>query len=154
MVVCFVSEDGRLGRVVTLLFDASLFVLFTLIIEGSIFFSKVFSWEFGSNCINIECWDLLECVVDQFCFQARPSKLLWVGGISPAVSKEYLKQEFLKFGKIEDFVFNRERNTASMEFLALEDALEAMKNMNGKRMGGDQIRVDFLRSHTLRRVRF
>jgi len=36
--------------------------------------------------------------------------------------------------------------------LKLEDAFEAMKNMNGKKIGGDQIRVDFLRSQSTRRV--
>ncbi|WCJ41298.1 RNA binding [Euphorbia peplus] len=87
----------------------------------------------------------------EFARPAKPSKHLWVGGINPAVSKEQLKEEFLKFGQIEDFKFNRERNAAFVEFVALEDAFEAMKNMNGKRIGGDQIRVDFLRSLNLRR---
>ncbi|XP_065867870.1 flowering time control protein FPA [Euphorbia lathyris] len=87
----------------------------------------------------------------EFARPAKPCKHLWVGGISPAVSKEQLKEEFLKFGKIEDFKFNRERNAAFIEFVTLEDAFEAMRNMNGKRIGGDQIRVDFLRSLNLRR---
>jgi RNA recognition motif-containing protein len=75
-----------------------------------------------------------------------------VGGISPTVSKEELEEEFLKFGKIEDFKFLRDRNTAFVEFLRLEDASQAMRSMNGKRLGGDQIRVDFLRSQPSRRV--
>lgn len=75
-----------------------------------------------------------------------------MGGISPTVSKEELEEEFLKFGKIEDFKFLRDRNTAFVEFLRLEDASQAMRNMNGKRLGGDQIRVDFLRSQPSRRV--
>lgn len=84
--------------------------------------------------------------------QAKPCKHLWVGGISPTVSKEELEEEFLKFGKIEDFKFLRDRNTAFVEFLRLEDASQAMRNMNGMRLGGDQIRVDFLRSQPSRRV--
>ncbi|KDP43886.1 hypothetical protein JCGZ_20896 [Jatropha curcas] len=87
----------------------------------------------------------------EFARPAKPSKNLWVGGISPAVSKEQLEEEFLKFGKIEEFKFLRDRNTAFVEFFKLEDALEAMRNMNGKRIGGDQIRVDFLRSQAVRR---
>ncbi|XP_050386970.1 flowering time control protein FPA [Argentina anserina] len=84
----------------------------------------------------------------EFARPAKPSKKLWVGGISPSVSKEELEEEFLKFGKLEDFKFLRDRNTACLEYCRLEDASEAMRNMNGKRLGGDQmqIHVDFLRS--------
>lgn len=75
-----------------------------------------------------------------------------MGGISSSVSEERLEEEFLKFGKIEDFKFLRDRKIAYVEYLKLEDAFEAMKNMNGKKIGGDQIRVDFLRSQSTRRV--
>lgn len=75
-----------------------------------------------------------------------------MGGISPSVSKEELEEEFHNFGKIEEFKFLRDRNTAFVEYLRLEDASQAMRNMNGKRLGGDQIRVDFLRSQPSRRV--
>ncbi|XP_075661321.1 flowering time control protein FPA [Castanea sativa] len=87
----------------------------------------------------------------EFARPAKPSKHLWVGGISPVVSKEELEEEFLKFGKVEDFKFLRDRNTAFVEYLRLEDASQAMRNMNGKRIGGEQIRVDFLRSQPTRR---
>ncbi|KAK7262602.1 hypothetical protein RJT34_30177 [Clitoria ternatea] len=84
----------------------------------------------------------------EFARPAKPCKQLWVGGISPAVTKEELEAEFRKFGKIEDFKFFRDRNTACVEFFNLEDATQAMKVMNGKRVGGEHIRVDFLRSHS------
>lgn len=84
----------------------------------------------------------------EFARPAKPCKKLWVGGISPSVSKEELEEEFLKFGKLEDFKFLRDRNTACLEYCRMEDAAEAMRNMNGKRLGGDQmqIHVDYLRS--------
>ena len=75
-----------------------------------------------------------------------------MGGISSSITKEDLEEEFLKFGKIEDFKFLRDRNTAFIEFFRIEDASQAMRSMNGKRLGGDQIRVDFLRSQPSRRV--
>nr|AHZ89702.1 flowering time control protein FPA2 [Dimocarpus longan]AHZ89703.1 flowering time control protein FPA-2 [Dimocarpus longan] len=87
----------------------------------------------------------------EFARPAKPCKHLWVGGISPTVSKEELEEEFLKFGKIEDFKFVRDRSTAYVVYVRLEDASQAMKNMNGKQIGGDQIRVDFLRSQPSRR---
>ncbi|XP_007033896.2 PREDICTED: flowering time control protein FPA [Theobroma cacao] len=87
----------------------------------------------------------------EFARPAKPCKNLWVGGISQTVSKEELEEEFCKFGKIEDFKFLRDRNTAFVEYFRMEDASQAMRSMNGKRIGGEQIRVDFLRSHPSRR---
>ncbi|KAI8537476.1 hypothetical protein RHMOL_Rhmol09G0026300 [Rhododendron molle] len=82
---------------------------------------------------------------------ARPCKSLWVSGISPAVTKEILQEEFLKFGKIEEFKFNRYHKTAYVDYFQLEDASEALKRMNGKRIGSDRIRVDYFRSRTSKR---
>ncbi|XVF29407.1 hypothetical protein REPUB_Repub15cG0118500 [Reevesia pubescens] len=87
----------------------------------------------------------------EFARPAKPCKNLWVGGISQTISKEELEEEFCKFGKIEDFKFLRDRNTAFVEYFRMEDAYQAMRSMNGKRIGGEQIRVDFLRSHPSRR---
>lgn len=87
----------------------------------------------------------------EFARPVKPNSNLWVGGISPNVSKEELEEEFCKFGKIKDFTFYRDRSTAYVEYLRLDDATEAVKSMNGKRVGGEQIRVDFLRSQSFRR---
>ncbi|XP_077253108.1 flowering time control protein FPA-like [Tasmannia lanceolata] len=87
----------------------------------------------------------------EFARPAKPGKHLWVGAISSSVSKEQLEDEFLKFGKIEEFKFLRDRNSALVDYYKLEDAVAALKNMNGKRLGGEQIRVDFLRSQPSRR---
>ncbi|XP_022761621.1 flowering time control protein FPA-like isoform X2 [Durio zibethinus] len=87
----------------------------------------------------------------EFARPAKPCKNLWVGGISQMISKEELEEEFRKFGKIEDFKFLRDRNTAFVEYFRMEDASQAMRSMNGKRIGGEQMRVDFLRSHPSRR---
>ncbi|KAK9138722.1 hypothetical protein Sjap_009316 [Stephania japonica] len=87
----------------------------------------------------------------EFARLAKPGKHLWVGAISSSVTKEQLENEFSKFGKIEDMKFLRDRNSALIDYARLEDASAALKNMNGKRLGGEQIRVDFLRSQGSRR---
>lgn len=87
----------------------------------------------------------------QFAKLAKPSKHVWVGGFSSSVTKEKLEEELSKFGTIEEFKFVRERNTALVDFVRLEDATAAVKNLNGFQIGGDRIRVDFLRSHPVRR---
>ncbi|XXG62152.1 hypothetical protein AAC387_Pa05g0575 [Persea americana] len=87
----------------------------------------------------------------EFARPAKAGKHLWVGAISSSVTKEQLEGEFSKFGKIEEFKFLRDRNSALVDYNKLEDAVAALKNMNGKRLGGEQIRVDFLRSQPSRR---
>ncbi|KAL5703414.1 hypothetical protein ACHQM5_028509 [Ranunculus cassubicifolius] len=87
----------------------------------------------------------------EFARPAKPAKNLWVGGISSTVSKEQLEEEFLKFGEIANFKFLRDRNSALVEFSKLEDAVKAVKTMNGMRFGGEHMRVDFLRSQPFRR---
>ncbi|KAI3459784.1 hypothetical protein Pfo_016447 [Paulownia fortunei] len=82
---------------------------------------------------------------------AKPCNSLWVARISQSVTKEELEKEFLKFGTIQEVRFLRDRNTACIDYIRLEDAIRALKSMNGKRIGGDQIRVDFLRSQSSRR---
>jgi len=111
-----------------------------------------FNKDFFFMCLRIY-W-CITCRVSFFFFffQAKPSRHLWVGGIGSSVSEEWLEEEFLKFGKIEDFKFRRDQNTAYVEYFKLEDASQAMKNMNGKKIGGDQLRVDFLRTQSSRRV--
>ena len=74
-----------------------------------------------------------------------------MGGISSSVSKDDLEEEFSTFGKIEDLRFLRERKTAFIDYYDIDAALQA-RNMNGTRMGGSYLRVDFLRSQAPRKV--
>lgn len=87
----------------------------------------------------------------EFARPARQCRSLWVGGIGRIVTKEKLEEEFLKFGRIEEFKFFRDRNTALIDYFSLENAVQAQKSMNGRRIFGDQIRVDFVRSQPVRR---
>ncbi|KAI8537480.1 hypothetical protein RHMOL_Rhmol09G0026600 [Rhododendron molle] len=110
--------------------------------------------RFGSDRPDY-CDDILNCLTrDERIWtncSAKPCKSLWVSGISPAVTKEILQEEFLKFGKIEELKFNRDRKTAYVDYFRLEYSSEALKRMNGKRIGSDQIRVDYFRSRTSKR---
>ncbi|XP_076881330.1 flowering time control protein FPA-like [Bidens hawaiensis] len=85
-----------------------------------------------------------------FAKPAKPCKTLWVSGINMSTSKEDLEQEFSKFGKIEDFKFIRDKNTAYIDYARLDDASKALKMMNGKYKGGSVLRVDYLRSQSKR----
>lgn len=83
-------------------------------------------------------------------YQAKPSRHVWIGGFGSSVTREKLEKELRKFGRIEELNFNRDRNIAFVDFVRLEDALAAVKNMNGLHIGNDRIRVDFQRSPSKR----
>ncbi|KAJ8755290.1 hypothetical protein K2173_019088 [Erythroxylum novogranatense] len=134
------AKFGPLDRVTTYSARSFAFVYFKRVEDAAAAKEALQGTSLRGNALKIE-----------FARPAKPSRHLWVGGISPSVSKEHLKEEFLKFGEIEDFKFLRDRNTAFVEYFRLEDASQAMKIMNGKRIGGDQIRVDYLRSQPSRR---
>lgn len=87
----------------------------------------------------------------KFALPARPFRHLWIGGFGLSTSKEQLEAAFLKFGKIEECRFFRDRNSAIIEYYKTEDAIAAKKDMNGKRLAGEEIRVDFLRPPPSRR---
>lgn len=109
--------------------------------------------HYQSWVIHLQCpVKLSENNIQYFVLQAKPAKNLWVGGISLSVSKEQLEEEFSKIGKLENFKFLRDRNSALVEYYRLEDAATAVKTLNGRRIGGEPIRVDFLRSQPFRRV--
>uniref|UniRef100_A0A1D1ZB51 Flowering time control protein FPA n=1 Tax=Anthurium amnicola TaxID=1678845 RepID=A0A1D1ZB51_9ARAE len=86
-----------------------------------------------------------------FARPAKPGKNLWIGGFGSSVTKEQLEVEFSKFGKIEEYKFFRDRNFALVNYHKIDDAIAALKSMNGRRLGSEQIRVDYLRSQTSRR---
>ncbi|XP_068646636.1 flowering time control protein FPA-like [Aristolochia californica] len=87
----------------------------------------------------------------EFARPPKPGKHIWVGAISPSITREQLEDEFKKFGKLEEFRFFRERNSAIIHYYRIDDAAAAIKNMNGKILGGEQMRVDFLRSQPSKR---
>jgi len=84
--------------------------------------------------------------------QAKPGKYLWIGGISSSVTEEQLEDELLQFGKLEEYRFLRDRNSALVGYYKFDDAIAAQKNLNGKSIGGEQVRVDFQKPQSSRRV--
>lgn len=79
----------------------------------------------------------------------KPGKHVYIGGISLSVMEEQLKSKLRQFGKIEEFKFLRDRNSAMVRYSNLDDAIAAQKSLDGKILGGQQVRVDFLEPHYL-----
>uniref|UniRef100_A0ACD5XZT7 Uncharacterized protein n=2 Tax=Avena sativa TaxID=4498 RepID=A0ACD5XZT7_AVESA len=82
----------------------------------------------------------------EFARPARAVRNLWIGGISPSISKQKLEEEFQKFGKIEAVAFSRDQTSAYIDFEKLEDAISAHRALNGTDFGGKELCVDFQRS--------
>merc|ERR1711988_814479 len=77
------------------------------------------------------------------------SRVVGVFGMSSRTDERDLEQEFGEFGKIEtvSIIYNRTtRESRGFGFITFEDkrdAVEAVDKMNGKRLDGREIRVDF-----------
>ncbi|KAM0879512.1 hypothetical protein ACQ4PT_034188 [Festuca glaucescens] len=82
----------------------------------------------------------------EFARPARAVRNLWIGGISPTISKQELQEEFQKFGKIEGVAFSRDQTSAYIDFEKLEDAISAHRALNGTDLSGKELCVDFQRS--------
>lgn len=82
----------------------------------------------------------------EFARPARAVRNLWVGGISPSISKQEVEEEFRKFGKIEGVAFSHDQTSAYIDFEKLEDAISAHRALNGTDLGGKELCVDFQRS--------
>lgn len=132
------------------------------IVDLTSYSSRNFAFVYYKHVDNAKAakTDLQGCVIKgnpikiEFAKPAKPSKHLWVGGISPSVTKEQLEEEFLLFGKIQEFKFLKDRNTALVEYVKVEDASAALKSLNGKQIGGENLRVDYLRSQPSRKEQF
>ncbi len=68
---------------------------------------------------------------------------MFVGGISALISKQQLESEFQRYGRIEDFRINREKNCAHVDFAQQSDAIAAVEGLNGKVLGNEVLRVEY-----------
>ncbi|CAM6123689.1 unnamed protein product [Calypogeia fissa] len=87
----------------------------------------------------------------EFAKGAKPSRHLWIGGIGQTVSREVIEGEFKRFGIMEEFKFLRDRNCAFVDYEKIEDAISAVDSLNRKRLGDEELRVDFGRSQPPKR---
>ncbi|XP_068643123.1 flowering time control protein FPA-like [Aristolochia californica] len=74
---------------------------------------------------------------------APPSRHLWVGNLSPHIAEAALRQQFLRFGDIESIAFLPGRSYAFINFMNDEDAMVAMKALQGFVVGGLPLKIEF-----------
>ena len=90
--------------------------------------------------------DVYLCLLIGFYKLSLLGTYIWVGGISPSISKQEVEEEFQKFGKIEGVAFSHDQTSAYIDFEKLEDAISAHRALNGTNLGGKELCVDFQRS--------
>lgn len=74
---------------------------------------------------------------------APPSRHLWVGNLSHHVTKSALFEQFLRFGDIDNISYVPGRNFAFVNYRKQEDAIIAMRGLQGFSIAGMPLRIEF-----------
>ncbi|KAI8821491.1 uncharacterized protein EV422DRAFT_567225 [Fimicolochytrium jonesii] len=73
----------------------------------------------------------------------QPTKSLWVGNIAPSMDPAELEAMFAVFGPVESARVLTHKNCGFVNFVRLEDAMEARRRMNGNDVGGAVIKIGY-----------
>ncbi|XP_072962273.1 flowering time control protein FPA [Typha angustifolia] len=74
---------------------------------------------------------------------APPSRRLWVGNLSQHASQNSLLEQFLRFGDVENISHVPGRSYAFVNFKKEEDAIIALKGLQGFNVAGMPLRIEF-----------
>ncbi|KAK7306798.1 hypothetical protein VNO77_44756 [Canavalia gladiata] len=75
-----------------------------------------------------------------------PSRHLWVGNLSHNIVEEELAHHFLRFGPLENVAFQPGRSYAFINFKRDEDAIDAMRALQGFPLAGNPLRIEFAKA--------
>ena len=81
-----------------------------------------------------------------------PSRHLWVGNLSHAIVERDLSRYFSQFGELDRIAFQPNRSYAFINFRRDEDAMEAMRELQGFAIGGNPIKIEFAKAVSLART--
>ncbi|GMJ01279.1 Arabidopsis thaliana Split Ends 2 [Hibiscus trionum] len=77
---------------------------------------------------------------------APPSRHLWVGNISHSILEPDLTDHFFQFGELESVAFQPGRSYAFINFVNEEDAISAMRALQGFPIAGNPLRIEFAKA--------
>ncbi|XP_015880865.3 flowering time control protein FPA [Ziziphus jujuba] len=77
---------------------------------------------------------------------APPSRHLWVGNLSHSLSEDELTHHFLYFGDLENVAFQPGRSYAFLNFCSEDDAIAALKSLQGFPVAGNPLRIEFAKA--------
>lgn len=75
-----------------------------------------------------------------------PSRRLWVGNLSHHISESELSEHFVRFGELESIAFQPGRSYAFVNFMKDEDALIAVRALQGFVLAGSPLKIEFAKA--------
>ncbi|TYK01084.1 flowering time control protein FPA [Cucumis melo var. makuwa] len=75
-----------------------------------------------------------------------PSRHLWVGNLAHVVVERDLSRYFSQFGELDSIAFQPSRSYAFINFKRDEDAMAAMRELQGFSLGGNPIKIEFTKA--------
>ncbi|XP_078443618.1 RNA recognition motif (RRM)-containing protein [Wolffia australiana] len=81
--------------------------------------------------------------------EAQPSRHLWVGNLPPRVTQGMLLEQFLRFGDLETIAFVPGRSYAFVNFRRVEDAIFALRTLQGQMFAGLPLKIEFQKGDKL-----
>ncbi|MCH88428.1 flowering time control protein FPA-like, partial [Trifolium medium] len=75
-----------------------------------------------------------------------PSRHLWVGNLSHNIVEDELAHPFIRFGPLEKVAFQPGRSYAFINFEVDEDAIDAMRSLQGFPLAGNPLRIEFAKA--------
>ncbi|XVE78253.1 hypothetical protein DITRI_Ditri13aG0129700 [Diplodiscus trichospermus] len=77
---------------------------------------------------------------------APPSRHLWVGNLSHNIIEPDLTEHFLQYGELESVAFQPGRSYAFINFKNEDEAISAMKALQGFPVAGNPLRIEFAKA--------
>ncbi|GAV68423.1 RRM_1 domain-containing protein/SPOC domain-containing protein/RRM_5 domain-containing protein [Cephalotus follicularis] len=77
---------------------------------------------------------------------APPSRHLWVGNLSHSIDENDLTDHFLQFGELDSVAFQPGRSYAFINFKNDDDAIAALKALQGYPLAGNPLRIEFAKA--------
>ncbi|KAJ8748148.1 hypothetical protein K2173_000556 [Erythroxylum novogranatense] len=75
-----------------------------------------------------------------------PSRHLWIGNLFHSISENDLTDQFIRFGELDSVAFQAGRSYAFINFMNHEDAIDAMKALQGFPLAGNPLRIEFAKA--------
>nr|XP_015829897.2 msx2-interacting protein isoform X1 [Nothobranchius furzeri] len=75
--------------------------------------------------------------------KSMPTTCVWINGLTPNITEQYLTRHFLRYGHVVKVVFDRLKGMALILYNNTEFAQTAVRETKGWKLGGNKIKVDF-----------
>ncbi|XP_015258119.1 PREDICTED: msx2-interacting protein-like isoform X1 [Cyprinodon variegatus] len=72
-----------------------------------------------------------------------PTTCVWLDGLAPNITEQYLTRHFMRYGHVVKVVFDRLKGMALILYNNTDFAQQAVRETKGWKIGGNKIKVDF-----------